>query len=670
MSLSVCLLTADPGPRIAALLSLFRPVASEIVVAADSRVDPATLAYYASASDQVHRIAVDHSEAHFAWLHARCSGDWIFRIDGDEVPSAGLLAALPELASRRDVSQYRVPRRWLHGDFDHWLSGLPWWPDYQIRMVRNDGTLRFPAIQHTAAVPLRPAEYLETPIYHGDLLLNSLEQRRAKAHAYRRRRPGLTAPGGGPINERFYLPEDSPHAPLADVPAPDRELVHRVLAAEPWAVDPSPLPEAEVVGFEVTKALNPDRVEEADACSAVIELIEEPPVMLAGETRELHARFTNTGTATWPWDAELGPPISASYHLLEAAGDTMVGEGPRTAFPRSTGPGSSTVVPVVVVAPPVPGRYVLDLDVVHEGVRWFGSGTRVALDVLPDPNRDEPIPEGQVARRLPEWARRVGEAAGVARHLATRDPAGLRAPGALGYVAGCEVRRTRQAEHPLLCRLETTDPVVFDQIFVEREYSPLDDLEGVGLVVDCGAYVGYSGAYFLSRFPGSRLVAVEPSPENCRLLRRNLAPYGERAEVVEAAVWSGPTRLAPAEEVFRDGQAWAFHVRPPAAEEEAAIPALGIADILRRSGEDSISLLKIDVEGAETAIFSEGLEGWIGHVETLVAELHDDAPNGAAVTAMVVAALRQHGFLAERSGELTIFRRSASGAVDQLSPGL
>ena len=47
MSLSVCCFTQDPGDRVHAILSLFRPVADEIVVAADSHVGEDDLAAYA-----------------------------------------------------------------------------------------------------------------------------------------------------------------------------------------------------------------------------------------------------------------------------------------------------------------------------------------------------------------------------------------------------------------------------------------------------------------------------------------------------------------------------------------------------------------------------------------------------------------------------------------------
>jgi len=408
--LSVCTLTADPGPRVAALLELLRPVADEIVVAADARADEDRLAHYAAVADRLERVEVDHSERHFAWLHAQCTGDWIFRIDGDEVPGAELIEQLPELIADRHVSQYVVPRRWLHTNTAHWLDGLPWWPDYQVRLVRNDGLLRFPGAQHTSAVPIRPARYLELPIYHLDLLVNREEARRAKAKAYEERSPGLEAPGGGPINERFYLPEDSDRTRLVLVPEADRAAIDRVLESVPRDVKPpDPLPP--VTTTSETDRFHPRREVPASAQRAEIAFIESEARMQPGERRALHMRITNTGTDTWPWDADLGPPIRASYCLHNERGTIVVGDGPRTAFSCDVGPGESTVVPLDVIAPVIPGAYELAADVVHEGVRWFGCDARFDLEVESLPGSQAPAhaPSAGRLNRLASRLRRRGE---------------------------------------------------------------------------------------------------------------------------------------------------------------------------------------------------------------------------------------------------------------------
>ena len=38
----------------------------------------------------------------------------------------------------------------------------------------------------------------------------------------------------------------------------------------------------------------------------------------------------------------------------------------------------------------------------------------------------------------------------------------------------------------------------------------------------------------------------------------------------------------------------------------------------------------MDIEGAETIVFSSGFEQWIEHVDAIAIELHDDSPFGPA----------------------------------------
>lgn len=409
-TLSVCCLTCDPGPRVAAILGPLREVADEIVVVADSRADEAQLAHYGSVADSLHRLEIDYPDRHLAWLHAQCSGDWIFRLDGDEVPAKALVECLPDLISDRQVSQYLFPRRWLHTDPDHWLAGRPWWPDYQPRLVRNDGALRFAGVMHATALPVLPARYLGEPIYHLDLLLNSVEERQAKVRSYRARGRGPEPGAGDEFNERFYLPELGGAPELARTPAPDRAWIAAALEAgapSPPALDRLP----EVVQTAEADRLHPAREFASDAYAARISTVESSMRMYAGERRALHFSFVNEGSERWPWDSDLGPPVRASYRLRNERDTVVVGDGPRTAFPCALGPGEATVVPLDVIAPVIPGRYEIEVDVVHEGVRWFESGLRAGLDVEPPPGAEDvrpllPSPNGRAARL--RWRAKTG----------------------------------------------------------------------------------------------------------------------------------------------------------------------------------------------------------------------------------------------------------------------
>ncbi len=92
---------------------------------------------------------------------------------------------------------------------------------------------------------------------------------------------------------------------------------------------------------------------------------------------------TVTNTSVRPWLADGSTPVRASYHWLNSAADMIIFEGARTALPHDVEPGESAVIDLRVVAPPQPGDYHLQIDLVQEHVTWFGirSGQVISLPV-------------------------------------------------------------------------------------------------------------------------------------------------------------------------------------------------------------------------------------------------------------------------------------------------
>jgi FkbM family methyltransferase len=212
-------------------------------------------------------------------------------------------------------------------------------------------------------------------------------------------------------------------------------------------------------------------------------------------------------------------------------------------------------------------------------------------------------------------AERIGvrNAIGLAmRRLRGKSPDGLYPVSAPGF------------QHPVYLRPYTTDPAVFKQVVRDAQYDILPPDADVGLVIDCGANIGLSSLFFLNRFNSCRVIAVEPDPSNFAVLQRNLRPYGARARTVNSGVWSHPARLRMSDDLFGDGREWARTVRECLPGEESQFVATDIGTMLRESGEQRISVLKIDVEGSEREIFARNYESWLPMVDALAVELHDD----------------------------------------------
>lgn len=213
--------------------------------------------------------------------------------------------------------------------------------------------------------------------------------------------------------------------------------------------------------------------------------------------------------------------------------------------------------------------------------------------------------------------------------------------------------RSKHARYPLACRTNTSDREVFRQIFVDREYRCLDEVTDADLIVDCGANCGFSAAYFLSRYPRSFIIAVEPDSENFRALEANLKPYGDRSRAVKSGIWSHATGLVVEDNSdFGDGREWARTVREVHPGEEPHLQAVDVGQLLDESGHQRISILKMDIEGSERVVFGDGSPDWIDRVDNMVIELH-----GEECSNVVHAAMRDRGFSVSRCDELTVFTR-------------
>jgi FkbM family methyltransferase len=213
---------------------------------------------------------------------------------------------------------------------------------------------------------------------------------------------------------------------------------------------------------------------------------------------------------------------------------------------------------------------------------------------------------------------------------------------------------SKHARHPLYARSGTSDIDVYEQVFLWREYQCLDAVREASLVVDCGANVGFSAAYFLSRFPAAQVIAIEPDPGNFAQLELNLAPYGERVVALRTGLWSHPARLVMSSDSWGDDREWARTVREARPDESGGMEALDIATVLAQSGRQRISILKIDIEGAERVVFGVPCP-WLAHVDNIVIELH-----GRECEAAFTGAIAGAGFTVSKSkvgGDLTVCTR-------------
>ena len=384
-TVSICCMTKDPPAQVARTLKLLKPVADEIVVAVDSRVDVTSLAPLASISDTLlrfeYRPPVDRPRA---WLASHCKSDWLFWIDGDEVPSQALIAAIPRLIEARDILQFQFTRRWLFPDLDHWIDEHPWWPDIQIRLIRNDPATQYFGLTHEPLGQAWPTRVVDAPLYHL-AALDPQHVRLEKIERYELERPGMVSPAGGPFNEVLLTPEKYVRRSQVAVPPDDRATIAGVLLD-----GSSPTPYKLALGIASSGAVDapsPARVPSDADYRASIVVMESDLRFALGVSRTILVQLTNEGGMIWSGGERRPPFIRASYHWLRSDGSVLVHAGHRTLLPSAVAPGQSILIPIYVEPPDAEGLYILELDLLNEGVRWFNCSARVEVDVVANRHR-------------------------------------------------------------------------------------------------------------------------------------------------------------------------------------------------------------------------------------------------------------------------------------------
>ena len=100
-----------------------------------------------------------------------------------------------------------------------------------------------------------------------------------------------------------------------------------------------------------------------------------PEALHAGLKETVYVKVRNVSNAAWP---VLGQPegkyrLSVGNHWLDENGKIVINDDGRSPLPYDLNPSAEIEVPVTITSPPKPGSYILEMDVVQEGVTWFGS---------------------------------------------------------------------------------------------------------------------------------------------------------------------------------------------------------------------------------------------------------------------------------------------------------
>ena len=219
--------------------------------------------------------------------------------------------------------------------------------------------------------------------------------------------------------------------------------------------------------------------------------------------------------------------------------------------------------------------------------------------------------------------------AGIVRKLRLVAASDLRSFDKLRYV----VNAARQGSGVLAYSLRggasvalrqgTTDPKVFDEIFVERAYgscvAALPKNLGPVALIDLGANIGLSALFFARALEVHEIIAVEPDPDNFAFLSANLQTSGLANRTTAVHAFAGAEHACAQLHDSGNG-AWGMRM---GALSDIGTPVLPLAQIAKRAKSNTPLMLKCDIEGGEREIFLH-ISDWDHLIRYIVLELHTE----------------------------------------------
>jgi hypothetical protein len=348
---SVNILTRDSESRLGRVLLEAASYADEVLVGVDAVSADGTFDIAASHADQVYRFSHSGRLADARMLVFRfASCDWILSLDDDESMEPAFDSILPNLLVEQRATHFWFPRKWIvNTDPCEYLHASPWFPDWQLRLFRNDATLVWKPPQPHSGYRVQGPGLFEgrAGILHFEPILCTGELRQKKLATYRET-------GGVPAAEIYYStpPENvrrhaKPREAVAPASRPPLRRVHPGVEMPPPA---TPLWQSHILHVDLAPLAHP------------------------GEILPVTVLALNTGRLTWaPFYMGRSAQIRVGSHLYNEQGEMLQWDLSRLEVGTYTRPGEIATFLGSVEAPAAPGRYLLEWDLVSECECWFAE---------------------------------------------------------------------------------------------------------------------------------------------------------------------------------------------------------------------------------------------------------------------------------------------------------
>lgn len=202
-----------------------------------------------------------------------------------------------------------------------------------------------------------------------------------------------------------------------------------------------------------------------------------------------------------------------------------------------------------------------------------------------------------------------------------------------------------------------SDYEVFKQIFNFREYDVVLKIMDLNnyfpkkkIIIDAGANVGYTSIFFSKYLDTVKIFSVEPSSANLEIYKKNieLLETPEEFKIYHNALSEKSNSFFNIERNFRDKRDWAMTTLE---DQTGEIKGITIDEIIEENNLEYVTLLKIDIEGAERFIFKKNNSFcFLQKTQIIAIEIHDEFQ----IREEIYDILRDNKFLLLETGEITI----------------
>lgn len=139
------------------------------------------------------------------------------------------------------------------------------------------------------------------------------------------------------------------------------------------------------------------------------------------------------------------------------------------------------------------------------------------------------------------------------------------------------------------------------------------------LIVDCGAHIGMAVLYFKKFYPGSEVRAFEPNPESFELLKKNVKD-SKGVELYNYALSDREKRI----DIYSAGERASINASIHQLPDQGRSFKAQAKRLSLFMEQQTVELLKIDIEGAEWEVVKELSETeCLGQVLNVIVEYHE-----------------------------------------------